>query len=86
METNILAQKKCFLFPNKNSKPKSLLKSNWQFNVSQLHRLFRSSKKEKQINNKQTKKKQEKKKKQIKNGNNSTYYQPLSEEWIGKRS
>ena len=26
------------------------------------------------------------KNKQIKNGNNSTYYEPLSEEWIGRRS
>ena len=41
-------------------------------------------KKEKQ-NNKQTKKSQGKNK-QIKNGNNSTYHEPLSEEWIGGRS
>ena len=33
----------------------------------------------------QTKKNQGKNK-QIKNGNNSTYHEPLSEEWIGRRS
>ena len=33
----------------------------------------------------QTKKNQGKKK-QIKNGNNSTYHEPLSKEWIGRRS
>ena len=32
----------------------------------------------------QTKKNQEKN--QLKNGNNSTYHEPLSEEWIGRRS
>ena len=32
----------------------------------------------------QTKKNQGKNK-QIKNGNNSTYHEPLSEEWIGRR-
>ena len=42
-------------------------------------------KKEKQNNNKQTKKNQGKNN-QIKNGNNSTYHEPLSEEWIGRRS
>ena len=36
-------------------------------------------------NNKQTKKNQGKNK-QIKNGNNSTHHEPLSEEWIGRRS
>ena len=36
-------------------------------------------------NNKQTKKNQGKNK-QIKNGNNSTYHEPLSEEWVGRRS
>ena len=41
--------------------------------------------KEKQNNNKQTKKNQGKNK-QIKNGNNSTHHEPLSEEWIGRRS
>ena len=41
--------------------------------------------KTKQNNNKQTKKDQGKNK-QIKNGNNSTHHQPLSEEWIGRRS
>ena len=42
-------------------------------------------KKEKQTNSKQTKMNQGKNK-QIKNGNNSTYHEPLSKEWIGKRS
>ena len=42
-------------------------------------------KKEKQNNNKQTKKNQGKNK-QIKSGNNSTYHEPLSEEWIERRS
>ena len=41
--------------------------------------------KTKQSNNKQTKKNQGKNK-QIKNGNNSTHHEPLSEEWIGRRS
>ena len=41
--------------------------------------------KEKQNNNKQTKK-NEGKNKQIKNGNNSSSHEPLSEEWIGRRS
>ena len=41
--------------------------------------------KAKQNNNKQTKKNQGKNK-QIKNGNNSTHHEPLSEEWIGRRS
>ena len=36
-------------------------------------------------NNKQTKENQGKNK-QIKNGNNSSYHEPLSEEWIGRRS
>ena len=36
-------------------------------------------------NNKQIKKNQGKNK-QIKNGNNSTHHEPLSEEWIGRRS
>ena len=36
-------------------------------------------------NNKQKEQNQEKNK-QIKNGNNSTHYKPLSEEWIGRRS
>ena len=36
-------------------------------------------------NNKQTKKNRGKNK-QIKNGNNSTHHEPLSEEWIGRRS
>ena len=36
-------------------------------------------------NNKQTKKNQGKYK-QIKNGNNSTHHEPLSEEWIGRKS
>ena len=40
-------------------------------------------KKEKQRYNKQTKKNQGKK---MKNGNNSTYHEPLSEEWIRRRS
>ena len=35
----------------------------------------------------QTKQRKTKEKnKQIKNGNNSTYHEPLSEEWIGRRS
>ena len=34
----------------------------------------------------QTNKEKPRKNKQIKNGNNSTYHEPLSEEWIGKRS
>ena len=38
-----------------------------------------------ETNNKQTKKNQGKNK-QIKNGNNSTYNEPLSEEWIGGSS
>ena len=42
-------------------------------------------KREKQNNNKKTKKNQGKNK-QIKNGNNCTYHEPLSEEWIGRRS
>ena len=41
--------------------------------------------KTKQSNNKKTKKNQGKNK-QIKNGNNSTHHEPLSEEWIGRRS
>ena len=40
-------------------------------------------KKEKQRYNKQTKKNQGKK---MKNGNNNTYHEPPSEEWIGRRS
>ena len=39
-----------------------------------------------QNNNKQTKKTQGKQNKKIKTGNNSTYHEPLSEEWIGRRS
>ena len=39
----------------------------------------------KQNNNKQTKKNQGKNK-QIKNGNNSIRHEPLSKEWIGRRS
>ena len=39
-------------------------------------------KKEKQRFNKQTKKNQRGK---MKNGNNNTYHEPLSEEWIGRR-
>ena len=42
-------------------------------------------KKEKQRYNKQTNKEKSRKKKK-KNGNNSTYHEPLSEEWIGRRS
>ena len=42
-------------------------------------------KKTKKSNNKQTKKNQGKNK-QIKDGNNSTHHEPLSEEWIGRRS
>ena len=41
--------------------------------------------KTKQSNNKQTKNNQGKNK-QIKNGNNSALHEPLSEEWIGRRS
>ena len=40
--------------------------------------------KNKQNNKEQTKKKQGKK--YIKTGNNSTYHEPLSEEYIGRRS
>ena len=39
----------------------------------------------KQNNNKQTKKNQGKNK-QTKTGNNSTHHEPLTEEWIGRRS
>ena len=45
----------------------------------------KKNKQKKQNNNKQTKKNQGKNK-QIKNGNNSTHHEPLSEEWIGRRS
>ena len=34
----------------------------------------------------QTNRKNQGKNKQIKNGNNGTYHEPLSEEWIGRRS
>ena len=34
----------------------------------------------------QTNKEKPRKNKQIKNGNNSTYHEPLSEEWVGRRS
>ena len=50
-----------------------------------IERLAHKKKQTKQSNNKQTKKNQEKNK-QIKNGNNSTHHEPLSEEWIGRRS
>ena len=40
---------------------------------------------QKRETNQQEKKKQGKSK-QIKNGNNSTHHEPLSEEWIGRRS
>ena len=50
-----------------------------------IERLGHKKKQTKQSNNKQTKKNQEKNK-QIKNGNNSTHHEPLSEEWIGRRS
>ena len=49
------------------------------------HKKPKKNKTTKQNNNKQTKKNQGKNK-QIKNGNNSTYHEPLSEEWIGRRS
>ena len=45
----------------------------------------RFGRRKKETKQQQTKKNQEKNK-QIKNGNNSTYHEPLSEEWIGRRS
>ena len=67
----------------KNPNLKSLLKSKWQINVPLLHRSFWSSKKR----NKTTTNKQIKTKEKInKNGNNNTYHEPLSEDWIGRRS
>ena len=39
-----------------------------------------------QQTNKQTNKQRKTKEKKKKNGNNSTYHEPLSEEWIGRRS
>ena len=49
------------------------------------HKKRKKNNKTKQNNNKQAKKNQAKNK-QIKNGNNSTHHEPLSEEWIGRRS
>ena len=55
-----------------------------------IERLGHTNKKQKtknnnNNNNKETKKNKGKNK-QIKNGNNSTRHEPLSEEWIGRRS
>ena len=53
--------------------------------VSELHRSPWSSKsRKKTTKNKQ--KKNQGKDKQIKNGNNNTYHERLSEEWIERRS
>ena len=50
-----------------------------------IERLVHKKTQQRQQTNKQTKKNQRKNKK-IKNGNNSTHHEPLSEEWIGRRS
>ena len=46
----------------------------------------KKNKKAKTKQNNKQKKKNQGKNKQIKNGNNSTPREPLSEEWIGRRS
>ena len=53
--------------------------------IERLGHIKKTKQKKNNNNSKQTKKNQGKNK-QINNGNNSTHQEPLSEEWIGRRS
>ena len=60
--------------------------ANQCFLIAQRVLVIKKNVKKSNNNNKKKTKENQGKNKQIKNGNNSTQHEPLSEEWIGRRS